>query len=444
MRKVLFASAVVLGVLLCLSEMAMVDRLPSYMKFGFDRDVDSFGNIFIVSGTCYSKSDCRYVIAKYEGGGKQLWSLEGASMGYIHDFFADVGVDAQGSVYIVQRVPVCAAARKNRVVVTRFGCVTAKYDPNGRQVWATPFNASNEEATDPTGIAVSKNGDVYITGTCAHVTNDFHIVHDVNDIFEDDILTRKYNRDGHLLWSVCYNGQAGNDNWPKKILVDAKGSVYVAGTTSERSQGGSQFLTLKYDASGTLLWACCYTPRRGVFSGAESLVVDDAGNVYVLGSSMTLDDRQMELVTVKYDMNGEQQWVARYSDHDKKSANPAAVALDAEGRVHIVGYISHSLWQAYDQDTLSNATGEFVTIKYNTAGKEEWAAKYEKPLSAEGWISGIRIDDRGNTYLIGQIGSEVFIVKYDSEGKQQWTKQCGILSEFLKVLSTLYDSGMQR
>ncbi|MHC4084057.1 MAG: SBBP repeat-containing protein [Planctomycetota bacterium] len=444
MRKLLFTFAVILGGVFPPCEMAIAYRLPSYMKFGYDRVVDPFGNIFIVSGKCDSKRKCRYATAKYDRSGKQIWIREGQGMGRLHNYFAAIGVDALGNAYIVQRIPNRKSVRKRRgqrrVVEIWADCVITKYDGNGQEIWTTSFDTGKEDGIDPQGLAVGRNGDVFVTGTCARAAGDSHIDSDTDDMFEDDddIRTKKYDRDGKLSWSVRYNGAEGNEDWPFDVFLDDKGNVYIAGTTDEGKGKGSHFVTLKYDASGTLLWARNYTPRKGVFSGAQSVVVDDRGNVYVMGSSMSRDQIRMELITIKYDLKGEKQWVASYSDNDKKFANPATITRDDESGIYVSGYISPSPWQ--DPNTLahSNTTGENVVIKYNTAGKEEWVAKYEQPLSATGWIIDVRIDDKLNNYLIAQIKSEVVIVKHDSDGKQKWVRRFGNLVDFLKIFSEIY------
>jgi hypothetical protein len=436
MKGLLFTFAVILSAILCPGAIASVNRFPSYIKFGFDRAIDSRGGVFIVSADCNSKSECRYVVAKYDKEGKHLWSRQGAGMGPITDFFAAVVTDEQGAVYVVQRVPGYAPAPEKLVAEYRFGYVVDKYDAKGRKVWTAQGRLNEQDALDPTGMAVGKNGDVYVTGTCTQRGEGRHTVGDLNDMLDHDILTEKYDKEGGLLWSARYAGPAGNDDWPKDVSVDVKGNVYIAGTSTPAKRGG-QFVTLKYDAAGSLRWARYYTPRRGAFSGAEHLVVDDRAAVYVLGSSMTLENRRMELVTVKYDTSGQEQWVAKYSDKLKKSAHPVGIAKDVHGSIHVAAYISPSYWETAEPNTWSNATGEYLVIKYSATGKQQWVAKYEKPLSVQGWINKIKVDTKGAVYLVGQIESEALIVKFDSTGKQQWAKRFTSISEFLKVLSTL-------
>ena len=141
MRKLLFTFIVILGGVFLPCEIAIAYHLPPYMKFGFDRVVDPFGNIFIVSGKCYSERKCRYTTAKYNRSGEQLWIREGQGMGQLHNYFAAIGVDAQSNAYIVQRIPNRKSVRKRRgkrrVVEIRADCLITKYDGNGQEIWTT-------------------------------------------------------------------------------------------------------------------------------------------------------------------------------------------------------------------------------------------------------------------------------------------------------------------
>lgn len=70
---------------------------------------------------------------------------------------------------------------------------------------------------------------------------------------------------------------------------------------------------------------------------------------------------------------------------------------------------------------------EFVTIKYDTNGKQQWIAKYQGPKRRRAYASNIHIDQLGNIYTKGNIEHPRIrreaigvIIKYDKNGKEQW------------------------
>ena len=99
---------------------------------------------------------------------------------------------------------------------------------------------------------------------------------------------------------------------------------------------------------------------------AQALALDNAGNVYVTGASMS-SSAGWDYATVKYDSNGNQKWVARYNGAGQDDS-AAAIAVDATGNVYVTG-------------SSKNSGGHFtsVTIKYSATGSQVWLSRYTGP-----------------------------------------------------------------
>ena len=94
----------------------------------------------------------------------------------------------------------------------------------------------------------------------------------------------------------------------------------------------------------------------------RDVAVDANGNVYVTGESASSGTG--DLVTIKYDTNGNQLWVARHTG----PGTGRAITLDNVANVYITGEGPGS-------------DGDFVTIKYDTNGNEIWTGAFRRALS---------------------------------------------------------------
>jgi Beta-propeller repeat len=68
----------------------------------------------------------------------------------------------------------------------------------------------------------------------------------------------------------------------------------------------------------------------------------------------------LDYATIKYNSAGQQQWVARYDGPGGDDDGPTAIAVDGSGNIYITGH-SYGRESFYD----------YATIKYNAAGQQQ-------------------------------------------------------------------------
>ncbi len=164
-----------------------------------------------------------------------------------------------------------------------------------------------------------------------------------------------------LQWASTFNGPIANDEG-KAIALDADGNVYVAGS-SDDVNGASDFLTLKYNPDGSLLWSQRYNGAANGQDSVRAIRVDALGNVYITGKSQG-NGTNINIVTIKYDPTGVQKWASVYNGTTGSNGG-YNLEVDVFGNVYVIGFAN-----PFD-----------VLIKYNGSGVLQWSKNLNNSYS---------------------------------------------------------------
>jgi hypothetical protein len=133
-------------------------------------------------------------------------------------------------------------------------------------------------------------------------------------------------------------------------------------------------------------WVARYNGPGNNYDEARAIGIDNSGNVYVGGYSWGSGTRT-DYTTIKYNSTGNEEWVARYNGPVNGDDQLSAMAVDASGNVYVTGASS-----------LANSRLECTTIKYNSAGQEQWIGHYSGPGDVTAG-DAIAVDGSGNVYV---------------------------------------------
>ena len=275
------------------------------------------------------------------------------------------------------------------------------------QRWVVRYNGTGNAIDAIKGMVVDNSGNVFVTGFSNSGAN------------SEDYITIKYNTNGIQQWMARYNGIGSGSDVPASIFVDAGGNVYVTGYSDVLTGGyiDNDATTIKYNSSGAQLWASSYHgPQQRVDAGS-AVKVDGNGNVYVTGYTTVRNGAytKKDYLTIKYNSTGVQQWTATYNGPANQDDAAVGLGLDQTGNAYVTG-ISFA-----GPDPIGEE--DYLTIKYNPAGVQQWTARYNGPVSEPDRATAIAVDKAGNSFVTGYsqgVGLDIATVKYNASGTQQW------------------------
>ena len=317
------------------------------------------------------------------------------------------GID-QAAAMITDNSGNCFVTGFSYDIVSGYDYATIKYNSSGAPVWVSRYDG-NSGTDKPSSIASDISGNIYVTGYITGTGTG------------TDISTVKYNSSGAQQWAAVYNGTSNGDDYGVKVESDLSGNVIVTGY-SDSTGTDKNYITLKYNSSGVLLWTAKYNGPGNSTDIPNAMTVDSSGNIFVTGKSIgsgTLED----IATVKYNSSGVQQWVSRYNGPSGNSDIGNYLILDASGNIIVGGVTKSSSVYSGLNSQLPNF--DMITIKYNSSGIQQWASLYNGTDNGDDELNGITSDNTGNIYITGSSKNtgtdyDYTTIKYNSSGSQIW------------------------
>ncbi|MFA6455412.1 MAG: SBBP repeat-containing protein [Bacteroidota bacterium] len=312
--------------------------------------------------------------------------------------------------------------------------------------WVRHFGADLMNGEDiPSDIAIDIDRNVYVTGSSQDGMNGMI-----------GIATLKYSPDGKEIWLQRFNGPGDSTAIPSAVTVDPKGNIFIAGNCS-----GHPAL-VHYDANGNLIWQSVHQSTIIPVTRIGSLLLDQQGNIYVLGTNIFTDTLSRSFL-IKYTDAGELLWIDSLQTQCltkpviDQSGN---LYLSAGGSLMKIDAFGHHVWERTVEDsgkTIWAATNPVIdghgniafssiladsieghhwpnggytslknylhTITFSPNGIQQWSA--QEPLGESidySFAPDISFDTTGNLFVAACFNTILTSVKYSSDGNISWKR----------------------
>lgn len=267
---------------------------------------------------------------------------------------------------------------------------TAKYDAEtGADIWSVTHAGTAGRNDEGVSVAVDSGGNVIIAGTVTNAAGN------------TDIYVAKYaDADGTLMWEATYAGDGTQDFGHDGIgIYDAVNMVQKGrsnlqiGPSDEVIVGGyiassatnRDLVLIKFDAAGARQWVATYDGPAQKADHSNSVVIDEAGDVFVAGASIGTN---MDAITLKYaGLDGALLWEQRYDDGKPDEA--VKIDLDRLGNPIIGGYSQQTNY-------------DFLTVTYDSAtGAVLYSRVLDGPMASSDAAWDMAVVDGEHIILTG-------------------------------------------
>jgi len=328
--------------------------------------------------------DWAIFIAKHSPTGEVLWVNSYGASTTNNDESKGMVIDADNNFYISGGFT-SDLDFGNDVVLTHtnetsYDAYIAKFNSDGVAQWAVSVNS--ELYSWGKGIAIDETG-VYFTGDFKgdEITIGTQTLYNQSNNTTDlDGYFAKYDLEGNFIFAKSFSGNF--DEWIFDISVGNDGEIAIVG-------------------------------KYGGTPGAGSLL--NFGNDITLSHAM---NSFQELFIVKYDAQGNALWAKTADSSDNEEGESAeSVEIDNCGNVYVTGdYSAETI--SFDSFSVTNTAFGLLTsvdlywVKLNKDGQTQWLGAQGN--GKDGHVGGITLDNTQSPIVYGGVHSEGTIVLGDS------------------------------
>lgn len=274
-----------------------------------------------------------------------------------------------------------------------------KTDANGDSLWTKTFGGPGQDYGS--SLQITSDGGYIITGRTEHANGN------------KDVYLMKTDVNGDSLWTKTYGGTSVDFGLFVQQTID--GGFIITGATESYGNGGRDVYLIKTDMNGDSLWTKTFGGTAFDIGNCVQQTTD--GGYIIVGGTNSFGNGNRDAYLIKTDGNGLEQWNQTFG----------GIEFDVGSNVKqttVGDYI-------FTGRTASFGAGnkDVYLVKTDASGVEQW----HQTFGGSAFDLGTCVDQTtdggyiicGGTDSYGAGARDVYLIKTDGNGLEQWNETFG-------------------